>query len=94
MRPLLGLIHFFLSRSPARWISPIFHPSHLGLHQGCAVPSILFNMCEAICQNSGPKASPAPTPGRRQDSASFCVLASREVQAAGAQEVGVSEQRS
>lgn len=54
LRPLLGLIHFSLSPRPARWISPIFHPSHLGPCQGRAVSSRLFNMCEAICQNSAP----------------------------------------
>lgn len=54
VRPLLGLIHFSLSPRPARWISPIFHPPHLGPCQGRAVSSRLFNMCEAICQNSAP----------------------------------------
>ena len=60
--PLLGLIHFSLSPRPARWISPIFHPSHLGPCQGRAVSSRLFNMCEAICQNS------APIPAREEAS--------------------------
>lgn len=67
MRPLLGLIHFFLSPRPARWISPIFHPLLLGPCQGCAVSFLLFNMCEAICQNSGPCATPVPTPGTREE---------------------------
>lgn len=55
-QPLLGLIHFSLSLRPAKRVSPIFHPSPLGPRRGCAMSSPLFNMCEAICQNSGPRA--------------------------------------
>lgn len=65
LQPLLGLVHFSLSPRPARWISSIFHPSHLGPCQGYAVSSLLFNMCQAICQNSGPRA-----PGTGEQSSS------------------------
>lgn len=56
VQPLLGLIHSSLSPRSAKRSSPIFHPSRLGPCQGCAVSSPLFSMCEAICQNSGPRA--------------------------------------
>lgn len=55
LQPLLGLIHFSLSPRPTRWVGPIFHASHLGPGQGCAVSSLSLNMCEPFVRTLAPE---------------------------------------
>ena len=62
---------FLLVTKACKMDQPHFSSLAFGASPGlCSVivSFLLFNMCEAICQNSGPSASPMPAPGTRQES--------------------------